>query len=55
MVVMTRDSKKKKKKNEPVTVRLFDINQHMTVNQFLEMCLSSRLLTKLLLIMESVG
>ena len=25
----------------PVTVRLFDINQHMVVNQFLEMCLSS--------------
>ena len=52
MAVMTRDSKKKKKKMNPVTVKLFDINQHMAVNQFLEMCLSSQLLTKLLLIME---
>ena len=25
----------------PVTVKLFDINQHMVVTQFLEMCLSS--------------
>ena len=29
------------KKMNPVTARLFDINQHMVVNQFLEMCLSS--------------
>ena len=29
------------KKVNPVTVRLFDINQHMLVTQFLEMCLSS--------------
>ena len=29
------------KKMNPVTVRLFDINQHMVVNQFLEMYLSS--------------
>ena len=29
------------KKINPVTVTLFDINQHMVVNQFLEMCLSS--------------
>ena len=29
------------KKRNPLTVRLFDINQHMVVNQFLEMCLSS--------------
>ena len=29
------------KKMNPVTVRLFDINQHMVVNQFLDMCLSS--------------
>ena len=25
----------------PVTVRIFDITQHMMVTQFLEMCLSS--------------
>ena len=29
------------KKMNPVTVRLFAINQHMVLNQFLEMCLSS--------------
>ena len=29
------------KKMNPVTVRLFDTNQHMVVNQFLEICLSS--------------
>ena len=29
------------KKMNPVTVRLFDMNQHMVVNQFLDMCLSS--------------
>ena len=29
------------KKMNPVTVRLFGINQHMVVNRFLEMCLSS--------------
>ena len=29
------------KKMNPVTVRLFDINQHMVVNQFVEMYLSS--------------
>ena len=28
------------KKINPVIVRLFNINQHMVVNQFLEMCLS---------------
>ena len=32
------------KKMNPVTVRLFDINQHMVVNQFLEMCLSYHLM-----------
>lgn len=29
------------KKMNPVTVKLLDINQHMVVTQFLEMCLSS--------------
>ena len=37
MVVMIWDLKKM----NPVTVRIFDINKHMVVTQFLEMCLSS--------------